>query len=241
MRADTGPATPVDRYICQGLVGPIETPPWLRVSRVAPIDPHEVWLHSARSGCTVHTLVALSSCVWHARDSLLERHVCKAVASTVVSRVPCSRLGAGFRAPAPINFFFRERLFRVFFSSTNPSQNQGGDMEHGTEPLAANGRPRSPTARRAANRRPSCQPSQRPHATAQRPAANGQRPSGGGAPEQRGSEESTAAEEQDTRARLSAITYLCRWPPPLPPTTQVKLHQDGGTASARDCNRALSC
>jgi hypothetical protein len=76
--------------------------------------------------------------------SLLERHACEAVASTVVSRVPCSRLGAGFRAPAPINFFFRERLFRFFFSSTNPSQNQGGNMEHGTESLAANGRPRSP-------------------------------------------------------------------------------------------------
>ena len=63
VRTDTGPATPVHRYSCQGLAEPTEAPPWLRASRVARVDPHEVWLHSARSGCTVHALVALSNWV----------------------------------------------------------------------------------------------------------------------------------------------------------------------------------
>jgi hypothetical protein len=39
LRADTGPATPVDRYSCQSLVEPTGAPPWLRVSRVARVGP----------------------------------------------------------------------------------------------------------------------------------------------------------------------------------------------------------
>ena len=114
-----------------------------------------------------------------------------------------------------------------FFHPPTPLKIKEGtwNMEQSRSPPTADlGRQ---TARRAANRRPSrqpvggcCQPSQRPHATAQRPAANGQRPSGRGALKQRGSEKPTAAQEQDTRASLSAITYLCGWPPSttaLPP------------------------
>ena len=56
-----GSTTPVDRYSCQSLVEPIEASPWLRASRVAPINPRGLWLHSPRSGCTVQL-------GWHARD-----------------------------------------------------------------------------------------------------------------------------------------------------------------------------
>ena len=49
MRADTGPAAPVDRYSCQSLVEPAEPLPWLRVSRVARVDQRGVWLHGPAS------------------------------------------------------------------------------------------------------------------------------------------------------------------------------------------------
>ena len=60
MRADTGPPP-----LPEPVVEPTEPPNGFasQVSRVAPIDPRGIWVHSARSGCTVHALVALSSCV----------------------------------------------------------------------------------------------------------------------------------------------------------------------------------
>jgi hypothetical protein len=122
--------------------------------------------------------------------SLLERHACEAVASTVVSRVPCSRLGAGFRAPAPINFFFLERLFRFFLHPPTPLKIKGGtwNMEQSRSPPTA-GPGRQPPAEPPTYRRPSRQPEgggvlPTAHATAQRPTANGQRPSGRGGPKE---------------------------------------------------------
>ena len=76
------------------------------------------------------------------------------------SHQSCTRKGQSAK------FFFSKDLFGFFFLSTNPSQNQGGNMEHGTghpspttgptrQPLArpANHWPPSPTAMLLANSR----------------------------------------------------------------------------------------
>jgi hypothetical protein len=153
--------------------------------------------------------------------SLLERHACEAVASTVVSRVPCSRLGAGFRAPAPINFFFLERLFRFFLHPPTPLKIKGGtwNMEQSRSPPTA-GPGRQPPAEPPTYRRPSrqpegggcCQrPTQRPNG--QRPTANGQV---GGVARKRSPSQRHLLPRAGHKASLP-LGYLCRvrrWPPP---------------------------
>ena len=128
-------------------------------------------------------LAAAASHRCRRRARSLERHACTAVASTVVSRVPCSRLGAGFRAPAPINFFFSKGSLGFFLIHPPLSKSRGG---HGTWNRAARRQRPASVANRPPSRQPplSRQPEggccQRPTIgprngpMTQRPTANGQ-------------------------------------------------------------------